>query len=59
MAIYHRLEAQISPHICFLAIDHILGFLVETISGSKIRMPSVLLKMVVMLFSTEMVLCGH
>src|SRR5690348_6362939 len=26
-----------SPHICFLAIDHILGFLVETISRSKIR----------------------
>src|SRR6187551_2992969 len=24
-------------HICFLAIDHILGFLVETISWSKIR----------------------
>src|SRR5688572_8156048 len=24
-----------SPHICFLAIDHILGFLVETISWSK------------------------
>jgi hypothetical protein len=22
-----------SPHICFLAIDHILGFLVETVSG--------------------------
>src|SRR5688572_28823136 len=27
----------ISPHICFLAIDHILGFLVETISWLKIR----------------------
>jgi hypothetical protein len=26
-----------SPHICFLAIDHILGLLVETISWSKIR----------------------
>jgi hypothetical protein len=25
-------------HICFLAIDHILGFLVETISRAKIRM---------------------
>jgi hypothetical protein len=25
------------PHICFLAIDHILGFLVETISWLKIR----------------------
>jgi hypothetical protein len=38
-----------SPHICFLAIDHILGFLVETISWSKICRckPSVLLKMVV------------
>jgi hypothetical protein len=38
-----------SPHICFLAIDHILGFLVETIFWSKIRTckPSVLLKMVV------------
>jgi hypothetical protein len=38
-----------SPHICFLAIDHILGFLVETISWSKIHTcwPSVLLKMVI------------
>jgi hypothetical protein len=26
-----------SPHISFLAIDHILGFLVEAISWSKIR----------------------
>jgi hypothetical protein len=26
-----------SPHICFLAIDHILGFMVETISWSKIH----------------------
>src|SRR5688572_31766672 len=26
-----------SPHICFLAIDHILGFLVETISWLKTR----------------------
>jgi hypothetical protein len=26
-----------SPNILFLAIDHILGFLVETISWSKIR----------------------
>jgi hypothetical protein len=25
------------PHICFLAIDHILGFLVETFSWSKIH----------------------
>jgi hypothetical protein len=37
-----------SPLICFLAIDHILGFLVETISLSKIRRcPSVLLKVAV------------
>jgi hypothetical protein len=38
-----------SPHIWFLAIDQILGFLVETSSWSKIRrcLPSVLLKMVV------------
>jgi hypothetical protein len=38
-----------SPHICFHAIDHILGFQVETISWSKIRRcyPSILLKMVV------------
>jgi hypothetical protein len=36
-------------HICFLAIDHILVFLVETISWSKILRcyPSILLKMVV------------
>jgi hypothetical protein len=26
-----------SPHICFLTIDHILGFQLETISWSKIR----------------------
>jgi hypothetical protein len=25
-------------HICFLAVDYILGFLVETISWAKIRM---------------------
>jgi len=25
-------------HICFLAAEHILGFLVETISWAKIRM---------------------
>jgi hypothetical protein len=38
-----------SPYICFLVMDHILGFLLETISRSKIRrcQPSVLLKMVV------------
>src|SRR6187455_2578713 len=29
--------AKTSPHICFLAIDHILGFLVETISWLKTR----------------------
>jgi hypothetical protein len=39
---------HLTPHM-FLAIDHILGFLVETICWSKIRTcePSVLLKMVV------------
>src|SRR6187455_1798075 len=38
-----------SPHICFLAIDYILGFLVENISWLKTRTcyPSVLLKMVI------------
>jgi hypothetical protein len=38
-----------TPHICFLAIDHILGFLVETICWSKIRRcyPSILFKMVI------------
>jgi hypothetical protein len=38
-----------SPHKCFLPIDHNLGFLVETITWSKIRRcyPSVLLQMVV------------
>jgi hypothetical protein len=51
-----------SPHICFLAIDHILGFLVETISWAKIRMckPSVLLKMVIHgYFRQKWGLCGH
>src|SRR5688572_7930862 len=51
-----------SPHICFLAIDHILGFLVETISWSKIRRcyPSELLKMVVHgFFRQKWGLCGH
>jgi hypothetical protein len=34
--------------ICLLAINHILGFLLETISWSKIRsLPSILLKIVV------------
>jgi hypothetical protein len=38
-----------SPHICFLSINHILGFLVEIISWLKIHRcyPSVLLKMIV------------
>jgi hypothetical protein len=35
LIINQRLEHL--THICFLAIDHILGFLVETISWSKIR----------------------
>jgi hypothetical protein len=51
-----------SPHICFLAIDHIIGFLVETISWSKVRRykPLVLLKMVVNgYFQQKWVLCGH
>jgi hypothetical protein len=43
-------------HICFHSMDHILGFLVETIPWSKIRRckPLVLLKMAVMLFLTKM-----
>jgi hypothetical protein len=43
-------------HICFLSMDHILGFLVETIPWSKIRRckPLVLLKMAAMLFLTKM-----
>jgi hypothetical protein len=51
-----------SPLICFLAIDHILGFLVETISWSKIRrcLPLLLLKMVVLgYFRQKWGLCGH
>jgi hypothetical protein len=51
-----------SPHICFLSIGHILGFLVGTISWSKIRTcyPSVLLKMVVHgYFRQKWGLCGH
>src|SRR6187455_3139997 len=51
-----------STHICFLAIDHILGFLVETISWLKNRMcqPSVFLKMVVHgYFRQKWGLCGH
>src|SRR5688572_25913158 len=50
------------PHICFLAIDHIIGFLVETISWAKIRMclPSVFLKMVIHgYFRQKWGLCGH
>jgi hypothetical protein len=48
-----------SPHICFLAIDFILGFLMETISSSKIRRcyPSVLLKMVVHAIFDKNVCC--
>jgi hypothetical protein len=48
--------------ICFLAIGHILGFPVETISWSKIRrcLPSVLLKMVVHgYFRQKWGFCGH
>jgi hypothetical protein len=37
VAIDHKPEAHTPPHISFLAIDHILGFLVETNSWSKIR----------------------
>jgi hypothetical protein len=51
-----------SPHICFLAIDHILVFLVETISWTKIRrgLPSLLLKMVFHgYFRQKCGLCGH
>jgi hypothetical protein len=50
VAIDHRPEARTpDPPRVFLAIDHNLGFLVETISWSKICKcyPSVLLKMVV------------
>jgi hypothetical protein len=50
------------PHICFLAIDHILRFLVETISWSNIYMslPLLLLKMVVHgYFRQKWGLCGH
>jgi hypothetical protein len=46
-----------SPHICFLLIDHILGFLVETISWPKIR--RYYWKWSCMLFSTKWGLCGH
>jgi hypothetical protein len=43
-------------HICFLSMDHILGFLVETVPWSKIRRckPLVLLKMSIMLFLKKM-----
>jgi hypothetical protein len=44
VAIDHRQEAHTPHPTCFLAIDHILGFLVEAISLSKIM---VLLKMVI------------
>jgi hypothetical protein len=48
-------------HICFLSMDQILGFLVDTIPWSKIRrcMPLVLLKMFIMLFLKKWGLCGH
>jgi hypothetical protein len=37
VAIYHQPDARTPhPHVCFLSIDHILGFLVDTISWSKI-----------------------
>jgi hypothetical protein len=36
VAIDHRPEAH-TPYICFLAIDHILGLLMEAISWSKIH----------------------
>jgi hypothetical protein len=51
-----------SPYICFLAIDHILGFLVETISWSKSFRckPSILLKIVDHgYFRQKWGLCGH
>jgi hypothetical protein len=37
VVIDHRLEARTPHPTCFLVIDHILGFLVETISWPKIR----------------------
>jgi hypothetical protein len=52
----------IDQRLVHLAIDHILGFLVETMSWSKIRRcsPSVLLKMVVHgYFRQKWGLCGH
>jgi hypothetical protein len=54
-AIFEKMGV-VSPHICLLAIDCILGFLVETISWSKIRRcyPSVLLKWSSMQFSRKM-----
>jgi hypothetical protein len=51
-----------SHHICFLAINHILRFLEETIYSSKIRrcLPLVLLKMVVHGYIRQKWgLCGH
>jgi hypothetical protein len=49
----------VSPHICLLTIDCILGFLVESISWLKIRRcyPSVLLKWSSMQFSRNNVGC--
>jgi hypothetical protein len=49
VADHHRTEAHTPNPTCFLAIGHIIIFLVETDSWSKIHMcqSSVLLKMVV------------
>jgi hypothetical protein len=47
-------------HICFLAIGHILGFLVETISWSKIRSIRYYWKWSFMaIFVKKWGLCGH
>src|SRR5688500_10370617 len=54
--------SQNLPHKCWLAIDQILGFLVEALSGSKIRpgQPSVLLKRVDQAYVRhKWSLCGH
>jgi hypothetical protein len=62
VAIDHRIEARTPHPTCFLTIDHILGFLMETISWSKIQRcyPSVLLKMVVHgYFRQKWGLSGH
>jgi hypothetical protein len=60
MIIDQRL-VHLTPHMV-LAIDHILGFIVDTSSWSKINrcLPSVLLKMVVHgYFRQKWGLCGH